>query len=65
MNYEDWLSDEGGVGERSLRVKEKVLRDVAVRWHFLTPGEELIVVRVKGLAQTNAQRKDRIARNNN
>lgn len=39
--------DEGGVGERSLRVKGKVLEDVAVRWHYLAPGEELIVVRVK------------------
>jgi hypothetical protein len=47
VNYEDWLSDEGGVGERSLRVKGKVLEDGAVRWHFLKPGEELIVVRGK------------------
>jgi len=47
VNYEDLLLDEGGVGERSLRVKGKVLGDVAVRWHFLTPGEELIVLRGK------------------
>ena len=47
MNYEGSLLDEGGVGERSLRVNGKVLGDVAVRWHFVTPGEELIVVRGK------------------
>jgi len=47
VNYEDSLLDEGDVGARSLRVNGKVLGDVAVRWHFLAPGEELIVVRAK------------------
>ncbi len=47
VNYEDSLLDEGGIRKRSLCVKGKVLEDVAVRWHFLAPGEELIVVRVK------------------
>jgi hypothetical protein len=47
VNYEDLLLDEGGVGAWSLRVKGKVLEDVAVRWHFLRQGEELIVVRRK------------------
>jgi hypothetical protein len=47
VNYEDSLLDEGGIRKRSLRVKGKVLGDVAVRWHFLAPGQELIVVRVK------------------
>jgi len=47
VNYEDSFLDEGGIRERSLRVKEKVLEDFGLCWHFVTPREELIVVRRK------------------